>query len=759
MPGPSEADARIRIDALLAEAGWDLTDKTQVITEVTHDLPLAQDVTDLTDPALLTDTPSDSRGRADYVLLGSRGRPLAVVEAKRTALDPYVAKQQVLPYAQALSAPFIFLSNGDVIYFWDWRNDDARVVSSFFSRSDLERLDYLKKDEQPLATVPIPEHYLRAGESRMVRPYQREAMRAMDHALETRKRRFLLELPTGTGKTDVVALYLKRLFEANRCRRILFLADREELAKQALSALQDLLPAHSSYWLRAGMAPQLGVEITVCLLQTMIGRCRDFTAGYFDVVVADECHRSIYGQWQTALTRFDAFHIGLTATPARYIDRNTYRFYHCRNNRPDFSFSITEAVENNFLSPWRFAEGITKLIAQGADIDGEQYDPAAFERKWTNEDTNRKMMREFDDLAHRDFRTLAPKLKDADAPGKSIVFALTKHHAARLCRYLNDLHPEAKGEYAAVITSDVADADVLIRKFKRERFPKVAVSVDMLTTGFDCREVLHLVLCRPIHSRILYEQIRGRGTRTAPHIGKERFVIYDFFGNRERFDDYNIEDEEKKKGPGGGEGGGETPEPPEPTELVELGVEDEWLHRVTYVEVGPEGERIDKRAYVSAWEETVRKRAEDDALLARLRQGQALTSEEEDHLAHRLNSPRHYFNAENLSRAYDHEGTIIDFVREALGLVEVRTREEIMEDNFRAWLVTKDFTPNQAAYLVLLKNRGAVRGGVSMDDLFEPPLALLGAAQRGMELFGKDGLQEIIAEMNDVVFPRRARQG
>ena len=383
--------------------------------------------------------PRPGHGRADYVLYNQHGRPLAVVEAKKNATHPYVAKQQALPYAKALGAPFIFLTNGELIYFWDYRNDDARQIAGFFSQRDLERMEEMGASRKALATVELPEHYVRQGQTRTVRPYQTEAMKALDHALELGKRRFLLELPTGTGKTDLVCLYLKRLFKAGWADRVLVLVDREQLAKQALDAVQDVLAAHPSYWLRSGMARQ-EQQITVSLLQTMIGRVDDYTAGYFDVVIADECHRSIYGSWRAALIRFDAIHIGLTATPARYIERNTYNFYQCGTGKPDFSYSIRDAFSEGHLVPYRFATGITELLAKGSDLDDEHYDPAAFEKKWTNEASNQLMMDEFDRLAWESYRELAP---DQDpGPGKAIVFAITKHHAVRLAHYLNERHPE-----------------------------------------------------------------------------------------------------------------------------------------------------------------------------------------------------------------------------------------------------------------------------------------------------------------------------
>jgi len=756
---PSEQDARIKIDERLKAVGWDLNDKQQVRTEV----PIYNDLT-VSEPSVEYAGKSTSRptGYADYVLHNQDGRPLAVIEAKKSAFHPYVAKQQALPYAKSIGAPFIFLTNGELIYFWDYTNDDARVVNSFFSPRDLERLLHLRREQKPLATIPIPDYYLRQGEQREVRRYQKSAMQALDHAIELGKRRFLLQLPTGTGKTDVISLYLKRLFEAGRAERILFLVDRDQLAKQALEAIQDLLPTYSSYWLKAG-AERQEKQITVALLQTMISRYPELSSGYFDVVVADECHRSIYGAWQTALTHFDAIHIGLTATPSMYIERNTFQFYQCKNDEPDFSYDLIDAFKEGHLVPYKFAEGITVIMAEGAEVDEEHYDPAEFERKWTNEKTNRLMMEEFDKLAWSNYKELAPNQKIG--PGKTIVFAITKNHASRLTEYLNQLHPDLKGQYAQVITSDVPNADDLIRKFKYETYPMIAVSVGMLDTGFDCREVLHLVMCRRVRSPILYQQMRGRGTRTCSRIDKQKFVIYDFFGNHHYFNDSDTDIF------AGGSGYGAAPgrkvfKPKR--DLIELGLEDEWLEAVQYVEVGPHGERVDKKEYVSRWENVIRSSTKDDPLIEKIRKHSttidenerikfALTPEEEEELSKRLNQPEMYFNEDNLRRAYRNPGgTLIDFIKYALGLVKQKTKEQEIGENFQAWLVTKKFTPDQAQYLSLLKNRGVLRGKVEVEDLFKPPLSILNAAGRGIELFGEKGLKQVVNEMNESVFKQKA---
>ncbi len=252
----TEQDARIIIDDLLKTAGWDLKDKFQVRTEVPIHSDNIDNVYETQHYFPNTDPIKRSKmlGRADYVLYDRDGKPLAVIEAKKSALHPYSAKQQTLPYAKAIDAPFIFLTNGELIYFWDYTNDDARIINSFYSQKDLARLLYQRRNKIPLVQIPIPENYIKQGVIRKVRDYQKDAMRALDHSFELGKRRFLIELPTGTGKTDLIVLYIKRLIEAGRADKILFLVDREQLAKQSLDAIQDILKQYSSYWLRPGVS-------------------------------------------------------------------------------------------------------------------------------------------------------------------------------------------------------------------------------------------------------------------------------------------------------------------------------------------------------------------------------------------------------------------------------------------------------------------------------------------------------------------------
>jgi type I restriction enzyme R subunit len=255
----TEADTRIVIDRLLREVGWDIEDKTQVATEE-----------------------AAADGRADYVLLDGRGRPLAVVEAKRFRKDPITAKARTEEYARSLKAPFIFLSNGEVTYFWDYEHHPERLIGNFFARSDLERLFALRHQRRPLNTVPIPKKVPFGSDEREVRAYQQECMVKVEDALEKGQRRLLVEMATGTGKTFTVALLLKRLFQVSWAQRVLFLADRIELARQAKEETFDIyLSEYPSVLLTGGRRSREG-QITVGTLPTITSQLGTggFSSGY-----------------------------------------------------------------------------------------------------------------------------------------------------------------------------------------------------------------------------------------------------------------------------------------------------------------------------------------------------------------------------------------------------------------------------------------------------------------------------------------------
>jgi len=325
-----EADARILIDRKIREAGWEPEDKNQVITEETS-----------------------QAGRADYILKDSRGRGIAVIEAKRFSVDPASAKQQALSYAKSIKAEFIFLSNGEEIYFWDYKYRSEQKVATFYSQRDLEKIQNLRLEQKSISVIPIPEKYFKGGEWRIPRPYQKEAMQIMDKALEGGKRKMLLVMATGTGKTDVIALYLKRLFEAGLVNRALFLVDRIDLGVQAKEVFDEILKDYPSKLLYGGKQRDES-SIIISTLPTLYSQLSLFTSGYFDVIVSDEAHRSIFGIYNAVLSHFDAIRIGLTATPSIYVDRNTYKLFGCwdeteQKGKPTFVYSIRSGIKDSIL--------------------------------------------------------------------------------------------------------------------------------------------------------------------------------------------------------------------------------------------------------------------------------------------------------------------------------------------------------------------------------------------------------------------------
>ncbi|OGD93733.1 hypothetical protein A2697_02775 [Candidatus Curtissbacteria bacterium RIFCSPHIGHO2_01_FULL_41_44] len=280
-----ETDARIIIDRLLREAGWDIEDKQQVSTEE-----------------------AAADGRADYLLKDQNGIPLAVIEAKRFSTEPTLAQQQARDYAESINAPFVFLSNGEIIYFWDYKNNSARLVDSFYSQEDLHRRNMLSKRVKSLKEIPFPTKFFYLNEELIVRPYQTSAIEAVDKEIEQGKRRILIEMATGTGKTLTIAMIMKRLFEAGLIQRVLFLVDRKQLAEQAKDVFAEYLKDTPSKVWYGGKPKELG-QIVIGTLPTIASQLERFGPGHFDLVVTDECHRSIYNIYRDLLNHFDALHI------------------------------------------------------------------------------------------------------------------------------------------------------------------------------------------------------------------------------------------------------------------------------------------------------------------------------------------------------------------------------------------------------------------------------------------------------------------
>lgn len=776
---PSEADARIIIDQLLRNAGWDIVNKAIVSTEE-----------------------AAADGRADYVLKDTRTRPLAVVEAKRFSIDPYSAKKQAKDYAIGLGAPFVLLSNGQEHYVWDYGDGDARPILGMPSQADLERRANLKLHRagtlgESLRAIPHVSRFMFKGDEVEVRPYQRECLEAADNALLAGRRRLLLEMATGTGKTLTIAMLMKRWFQAAAISRVLFLADRIELAKQARETFDDFLRDWPSKLLYGGKRSLEG-QIVVGTLETIAGQLGPggFGHAYFDLVITDECHRSIYGRHLGTLGHFDAIHIGLTATPnpgelhwisdyERRLIKSTYMFYECwdsarQEGRATFAYRITEAIRDRFLANYRIYLAESRLTFDGATWEGDEIAPGDWGRTAESEDRLKAIIDEYFSVEEQ---------RSQGRPRKTIVFAVSEKQAVILERLFNKLLPDdaclriaqqtnrspgqVRQDFAKKITcyTNNGNPKPVIDQFKYDPLPVVAVSVDMLDTGYDHKEVENLVMLRPTQSAIKYAQMRGRGSRLCPRIGKTEFLIYDFVGNSEKFNDPGRRyDKPKVVGPRPGplppepepEPGpepqppGPTPPPPQPREFTHIplgSLEDEIRRRET-ITVGPEGLAIDRQTYQEKWAERILSLGKTDAVVQRIFAGEHVTDEEWEDLARRLNSPEFYFQEAALRKAFEQPtGSLSDFIRAAVGVFKFPTREERVDRAFNTWLTehSKDTNPEQAQMLRLLKSRVLAGEPIEMKLFSMPPFSLWGGRVRMEQLFGKDGLAAIVDELNTLL--------
>ena len=536
---PNEAQARKdRIDPALLLAGWDVDDPTTVGIEIPVDGYDAE----------------PWNGITDYCLYRANGEIIAVVEAKKQTRDPNVAREQARHYITEIAKrqsfqPYAFLTNGLDTYFWDEQFAAPRLVAGFFTLEDLERLLNLRLTASPLATTLI--------DSRIAdRLYQQEAIRRLCEDFALGRRRGLLVMATGTGKTRTIVALIDLFLRANHARKVLFLADRDALVDQALKdGFHAFLPSESSDRIYTHSIDR-NKRLYVATLQTLSRCFSTFSPGFFDLIVFDEAHRSIFNRFNDVMDYFDARMIGLTATPAGFIDRDTFRVFGRDDRTPTALYTYEQAVHAGYLVDFSlykaktgFQRGGIKgvdlseeeqnaLIEQGFDPDEIDYSGTDLERTVSNRDTLVRQWEEFMEVCFKD--------QSGQLPGKTIIFAITQEHAQRLRRVFEEMYPQYLG-MVEVITSDtehVRDGsygDGLITKFKKNSMPRVAISVDMLDTGIDVPEVVNLAFMKPVQSRIKLWQMIGRGTRSnaacrypdrLPDGHKSEFKIIDFWDNQ-----------------------------------------------------------------------------------------------------------------------------------------------------------------------------------------------------------------------------------
>ncbi len=538
------------IDNRLKQAGWNVTDRTQVIEEFDIHLTVVQE------PA----TPYAGHQYSDYVLLGKDGKPLAVVEAKKTSVDAALGREQAKQYCynisqtQGVDLPFCFYTNGHDIYFWDLDNYPPKKVYGFPTRDDLERYAYIRKARKSLVGDMINTKI--AG-----RTYQIQSIRAVMEAVEKRKCKFLLVMATGTGKTRTCIALVDALMRAGWAERVLFLVDRIALRDQTLEAFKEHLP-NEPRWPKQG-EKEIATDrrIYVSTYPTMLNIIRNeeksLSPHFFDLIVVDESHRSIYNTYQEILDYFNTITLGLTATPTDVIDHNTFQLFECEDGVPTFAYSYDEAVNHipPYLSNFQVMkiktkfqdEGINKrtitledqqkLMLEGKEIEEINYEGTDIEKKVINRGTNALIVREF----------MEECIKDANGvlPGKTIFFCISKAHARRVEEIFDSLYPEYKGELAKVLVSEdprVYGKGGLLDQFVSNDMPRIAISVDMLDTGIDVRELVNLVFAKPVYSYTKFWQMIGRGTRLLEPTKikpwctqKDNFLILDCWDNFEYF--------------------------------------------------------------------------------------------------------------------------------------------------------------------------------------------------------------------------------
>lgn len=530
---------KIYIDTMLLDAGW--TEGKNWINEV--ELPGMPNKSEL--------------GYADYVLYDDAHSPLAVIEAKRTCVDVAKGRQQAKLYADLLGKqygrrPVIFLTNG-----FDTRINDGqypeRKVSMIYSKRDLEKWFNLQSMKTSLKHITVDKNI--AG-----RYYQEGAVKAVCDSFGNKNRRkALLVMATGSGKTRTVISLCDVLLQHGWVKNILFLADRNSLVTQAKRSFVNLLPDLSVTNL-CEEKDNYQAHCVFSTYQTMMN-CIDsvkdeegklFTCGHFDLVICDEAHRSIYNKYKDIFTYFDAPLVGLTATPKDEIDKNTYNIFELENGVPTYGYELAQAVKDGYLVDFLSVESSLKFIEEGivydelSEEDKEAYE-ATFEdengelpekisssalNSWLfNEDTIKKVL--------HILMTKGIRINYGETLGKTIIFAKNHDHAEKILEIFGKEYPNLPG-YAKVIDNYMTYAQSAIDEFSEpNKLPQIAISVDMLDTGIDVSEVLNLVFFKKIMSKAKFWQMIGRGTRLCPGLldgeDKQKFYIFDFCGNFEFF--------------------------------------------------------------------------------------------------------------------------------------------------------------------------------------------------------------------------------
>jgi type I restriction enzyme, R subunit len=556
-----EADTRrYLLDILLQEAGWNLNHPDSTEYEV-KGMPN-----------------NTGKGYVDYVLWGDDGKPLGLIEAKRTSSSPTKGKQQAKLYADCLEKkfnqrPIIFYSNGYNHWIWDDCTYPPREIPNFLQQDELERLIFRRSNRKSLdLVIPKPEI--------VGRTYQLEALKRITESFDQKNaRKALLVMATGTGKTRTAIALVDLLMRANWVKRTLFLADRNALLTQAFRNFKTHLPTVTPVNLiedkkitSAKDKNASSANVILSTYPTMFNRITNqedaefyISPGYFDLVIVDEAHRGIYQKYQALFQYFDSLLVGLTATPRSEVHRDTYRVFDLEAGVPTFAYELQDAIADGYLVP---SLGITvpfKFLRQGVKFNQlSEAEKEEYEEKFRDEETgeipdevnaaaiNKWLFNK--DTVERALLLLMEKglkVESGDRLGKTIIFARNHAHAEFIVQRFDLNYPHLKGKFAQVIDSHNNYFQSLLDEFSEpKKEPTIAVSVDMLDTGVDIPEVVNLVFFKPVYSRVKFNQMIGRGTRLCPDLfgiaqHKEKFFIFDLCSNFDYFNQEIVEKEPK----------------------------------------------------------------------------------------------------------------------------------------------------------------------------------------------------------------------
>ncbi|MEO6039787.1 MAG: DEAD/DEAH box helicase family protein [Saprospiraceae bacterium] len=838
-----EAKARIKINDLLLKAGWRFDDDDSGRANIS--LEHRGKKVKASNDDLGSDLENAPQGFIDYLLLNDQQQPIALVEAKRERIDPLTAKEQAREYARGKNIRHVFLSNGNVHYYWDLQQGDPTVISRFYSLIQLGEAKDWNPDPRKMLDQTIDEDYIALSQDprwkdygeqekqlvrlnkdiRQLRPYQLDAVHRLRRKYaEDGERRFLFEMATGTGKTLTSAAVIKLFIRSGNANRVLFLVDRLELERQAYNDLRSYLNSGDDIrpviyknarddWHQA--------QVVISTIQTLAADNtyeKKFSPFDFQLIISDEAHRTISGNNRAIFEYFSGAKLGLTATPRDYLKGlenasdldprsyerrsllDTYRTFGCESGIPTFRFNLEDAVKPD--PPYLC---LPKLVDARTDITTEMLSQQGWTVKWKDEDGNeeedtyfkRDFMRKFfSEETNRAFATHFLQHAQRDPVtgeiGKTIFFCVSRHHCTLITKHLNEVaaqlypRPYTSGsDFAVQITSDIIGSQIRTLDFKNNSlngwtqfnpdFPdyessktRVCVTVGMMTTGYDCPDVLNVVLARPIFSPTEYIQIKGRGTRlarfeypspknaTKTHsIRKDHFYLFDFFANHQYFqEEYDY--------------AAKLVLPPPPTRTLKgpgLAAPPEYQH-TGFDEVRQIKEetftkdnlmRVDKEAFSKKFEEQAKEQLDADPALI-----EAVENEDWNLLwAYLQNNlferPSEYWNMDKVQDLYEVDRRIRP--EEILKKIflpgyHIKTRSELAEEHFQRYITTApvngakyEATKNLfSAYLLYDDIRHMFKSGDTSPLFSDLRLSIFDLRE-----LGKDNIQQTINFIKDNV--------